>query len=58
MKDLVVSQERDGISLTCHDDLISFYEMNGFKDEGESDSKHGGSLWYNMIWNNPTRSIC
>ena len=47
------SQKRQGISLTCHDYLIAYYEMNGFTDEGESESKHGGSSWYNMVWENP-----
>ncbi|MFQ9891236.1 MAG: GNAT family N-acetyltransferase, partial [Streptococcus sp.] len=41
------------ISLTCHDYLIAYYEMNGFTDEGESESNHGGSTWYNMVWENP-----
>lgn len=53
LKDLAVSQNRQGIHLTCHDYLIAYYEMNGFSDEGESDSKHGGALWYNMVWENP-----
>lgn len=53
LKDLAVSQNRQGIHLTCHDYLIAYYEMNGFSDEGESDSKHGGELWYNMLWENP-----
>ncbi|MGT2930263.1 GNAT family N-acetyltransferase [Streptococcus dentasini] len=50
LKDLAVAQERQGISLTCHGELITYYEMNGFADEGESSSKHGGSIWYNMVW--------
>ena len=41
------------ISLTCHDYLITYYEMNGFIDEGESKSNHGDSIWYNMVWENP-----
>lgn len=53
MKDLAVAQKREGINLTCHDYLISYYEMNGFVDEGESNSTHGGSHWYNMVWENP-----
>ena len=53
LKDLSIAQKRQGISLTCHDYLIAYYEMNGFTDEGESESKHGGSSWYNMVWENP-----
>ena len=53
MKDLSVAQGRSGISLTCHDYLISYYEMNGFTDEGESASTHGGGTWYNLVWEVP-----
>ena len=53
LKDLAIAQKRQGISLTCHDYLITYYEMNGFIDEGESKSNHGDSIWYNMVWENP-----
>ena len=53
LKDLTVAQNRLGIHLTCHDYLISYYEMNGFSNEGLSESTHGGTVWYNMIWENP-----
>lgn len=55
LKDLAVSQNRLGINLTCHDYLIGYYEMNGFVDEGESLSTHGGAKWYNMVWENPLK---
>lgn len=50
LKDLAIAQKRQGISLTCHDYLIAYYEMNSFTDEGESESNHGGSSWYNLVW--------
>lgn len=53
MKDLAVAQNRQGITLTCHDYLIKYYEMNGFTDEGLARSNHGGSVWYNLVWENP-----
>lgn len=53
LKDLAVAQNRQGITLTCHDYLISYYEMNGFSDEGESLSQHGGAKWFNLVWENP-----
>lgn len=53
-KDLAVAQERRGISLTCHEELISYYEMNGFSSHGLSESSHGGSVWYNLIWEVPS----
>ncbi len=52
LKDVAVSQNRLGITLTCHDHLISYYEMNGFSDQGLSESVHGGGIWFNMSWYN------
>lgn len=49
-KDLAVAQGRKGISLTCHDYLISYYELNGFANHGLSQSQLGGGIWYNMVW--------
>lgn len=40
---------RKGITLTCLENLIHFYEQNGYTNEGLSESKHGGKTWYNMI---------
>ncbi|MGT2718511.1 GNAT family N-acetyltransferase [Streptococcus oricebi] len=53
LKELAVKNERQGISLTCHDYLISYYEMNGFVNEGLSQSLHGGATWYDLVWDNP-----
>ncbi|MGT2887783.1 GNAT family N-acetyltransferase [Streptococcus didelphis] len=52
LKDLSLAQKRQGIILTCHDYLIPYYQMNGFTCLGLSDSKHGGSVWYDMLWKN------
>ena len=53
MKEIAIKDGRQGINLTCHDYLISYYEMNGFSNEGLSESNHGGTVWYNMICENP-----
>lgn len=53
LKDIAVAHERLGIALTCHDDLIAYYEMNGFQNLGLSQSTHGGGIWYDMLWKNP-----
>lgn len=51
MKDLAVAQNRQGLSLTCHDHLIPYYVMNGFRDEGPSTTSNlGGYQWYNLVW--------
>ena len=52
-KETAVQQNRQGISLTCHDELIPYYEMNGLVHEGISDSTHGGAVWSDMVWENP-----
>lgn len=41
-------QGRKGLVLTCKDRLVHYYEKFGFKNEGISDSTHGGAIWYNM----------
>lgn len=53
LKETAVQQNRQGISLTCHDELIPYFEMNGFVHEGISDSTHGGAVWSDMVWGNP-----
>lgn len=43
------TKKRETITLTCKEDLISFYEKLGYKNEGVSNSVHGGVVWYNML---------
>lgn len=42
--------KRETITLTCRDILFNFYEKLNFKNEGVSESTHGGYVWYNMIY--------
>ncbi|MEH7238534.1 GNAT family N-acetyltransferase [Bacillus sp. JJ1562] len=49
MEELVKETEREGITLTCKQELVSFYEKLGFVNHGMSESKHGGVSWYNMV---------
>lgn len=49
MEELVVKNEREGITLTCKEELIPFYERFGFVNKGLSESQHGGLSWYNLI---------
>lgn len=49
MEELVEENEREGITLTCKQDLVSFYEKVGFENHGMSESQHGGISWYNMV---------
>lgn len=49
LKDYCKFKSYKGISLTCHDILIPYYEMNGFKEIGLSESIFGAQIWYDMI---------
>lgn len=40
---------RETITLTCKENLISFYEKHGYVNCGVSNSQHGGVAWHNMI---------
>lgn len=41
-------QGRKGLVLTCKEKLLHYYEKFGFKNEGISQSTHGGAVWYDM----------
>jgi ribosomal protein S18 acetylase RimI-like enzyme len=41
-------QGRLGLVLTCKDHLVHYYAKFGFKDEGVSESTHGGVVWHKM----------
>lgn len=41
-------QGRKGLVLTCKEKLLHYYMKFGFKNEGVSESTHGGAVWYNM----------
>ena len=53
LKETAVQQNRQGISLLCPDELIPYYEMNGFVHEGIAGSTHGRTAWSHMVWENP-----
>ncbi|WP_057824261.1 GNAT family N-acetyltransferase [Lentilactobacillus sunkii] len=43
------AQGRSAVTLTCLETLVSFYENNGYKNEGVSASSHADETWYNMV---------
>ena len=53
LKETAVHQHRQGITLLCPDELVAYYEMNGFIHEGITDSSHASAIWSNMVWKNP-----
>ncbi len=40
---------RFGVTLTCRDTLVSFYESHGYINKGLSDSNHANVAWYNLV---------
>ena len=54
MKNLALEEGREGVSLTCHDYLIGYYERNGFVNEGRSASNYAGEVWYDLVWEVPS----
>lgn len=53
MEELAKANEREGITLTCKQELVPFYVKFGFVNHGISKSQHGGVVWYNMVkWRN------
>ena len=52
LKDAAVELEYRGIRLNSPDDLLSYFEMNGFIDVEETDSLYAASQGVSMIWFN------
>lgn len=46
-----VRKGRRGLILTCKAQLIPYYEGLGYVNCGESNSVHGGAVWYDMLLN-------
>lgn len=53
LKQVTVDLNHQGILLQSPDELLSYFEMNGFVEEEVTESHFGsGSEWY-LIWENP-----
>ena len=53
LKQMTVELDYQGILLQSPDELLSYFEMNGFVEEEMTESHYGsGSEWY-LIWENP-----
>ena len=53
LKQVTVELNHQGILLQSPDELLSYFEMNGFVEEEVTESQYGsGSEWY-LIWENP-----
>lgn len=40
---------KKGVTLTCKEKLLHYYETFGYENYGLSASEHGGAVWYDMI---------
>ena len=52
LKEVAVEQDYKAIRLKSPDELLSYFEMNGFIDEEETDSFYAASQGFSMIWFN------
>ena len=53
LKEVAVELDYKGIRLESPDELLSYFEMNGFIDEEETDALYADSQGFSMIWFNP-----
>ena len=44
-------KQRLTVTLTCKEELIPFYEKNGYVNQGVAESQHAGVQWFNMSKN-------
>ena len=49
MIDQAIIQKRKGLILTCKQSFLCFYESFGYVNLGQSESVHGGAVWYDMM---------
>ena len=52
-KEIAVARNQKGLQLVCSDDLISYYEMNAFINEGISERGDSHAILHEFVWENP-----
>jgi len=52
-KEKSYEQNRPGISSLCPDKLVSYFEMNGFIEEGMEEDETSSQMSFRMFWSNP-----
>jgi len=53
LKEVTRQQDRPGIYLLCADELLAYFEMNGFVEQGIVDGERGSEVAFLMRWQNP-----
>ena len=53
LKQVAVELDYQGIFLQSPDELLSYFEMNGFVEEGVPENHYGSGSGWDLIWANP-----
>ena len=53
LKEVIRQQDRPGIYLLCEDELLAYFEMNGFVEQGIVDGERSSEVAFLMRWQNP-----
>ena len=53
LKEVTRQQNRPGIYLLCDDELLAYFEMNGFVEQGIVDGERSSEVAFLMRWQNP-----
>ena len=53
LKEVTRQQDRPGIYLLCEDELLAYFEMNGFVEQGIVDGERSSEVAFLMHWQNP-----
>ena len=53
MKQVALQKNSPGIYLLCKDELLSYFEMNEFIEQGIADLRVGNEVNFLMCWKNP-----
>ena len=53
LKEVTRQQNRPGIYLLCEDELLFYFEMNGFVEQGIVDGERSSEVAFLMRWHNP-----
>ena len=53
LKEVTRQQNRPGIYLLCEDELLAYFEMNGFVEQGIVDGERSSEVSFLMRWQNP-----
>ena len=53
MKQVALQKNSPGIYLLCKDELLSYFEMNGFLEQGIVEGERSSEVAFLMCWTNP-----